>query len=217
MAAITPSQGVPTNGFVQSFPPSSMGGEKSAEGATPASSASREQEEQQSQSGETSPASTQALTERDLKLIQELKKADTEVRAHEMAHIAAGGQYITSGAKLEYQRGPDGVNYAVAGEVSIDTSAIPGDPRATAQKMQRIKAAALAPASPSAQDRKVAASATALAAKAAAEIMALVTAQSSASAKDGTATAHDTGTAATAYANMASETPSRGTGINISA
>jgi hypothetical protein len=169
-----------------------------------------------SQTGETSPSSTQALTQGDLQLIQALKKTDTEVRAHEMAHIAAGGQYITSGAKLEYQRGPDGVNYAVAGEVSIDTAPIPGDPKATAQKMQKIKAAALAPASPSAQDRKVAATATALAAKAAAEIMALVTAQNSASAKAGAAASNGT-VAATAYADMASDTPTRGTGVNISA
>ncbi|HRF89883.1 MAG TPA: putative metalloprotease CJM1_0395 family protein, partial [Desulfobacter postgatei] len=31
-------------------------------------------------------------------LIEKLEKVDAEVRAHEMAHIAAGGEYITSGA-----------------------------------------------------------------------------------------------------------------------
>jgi len=86
------------------------------------------------------------LTEGELRLVQALKRADTEVRAHEMAHIAAGGQYVTSGARLEYRRGPDGINYAVAGEVSIDTSPVPGDPQATMEKMRRIKAAALGPA-----------------------------------------------------------------------
>ncbi|MBF0201926.1 MAG: hypothetical protein HQK66_11565 [Desulfamplus sp.] len=111
------------------------------------------------------------LTEQDIRLLTELQKTDTEVRAHEMAHIAAGGQYVTSVAKLELRKGPDGRNYAVGGEVSIDTSPIPGDPRATAEKMRQIQMAALAPASPSNQDRKVAARAAALGAKAMSELM----------------------------------------------
>jgi hypothetical protein len=110
------------------------------------------------------------LNQAELQLIMELEQIDTEVRSHEMAHIAAGGGLITSGASFTYQRGPDGNNYAVAGEVGIDTSAIPGDPQATAQKMRQVKSAALAPASPSAQDLKVASKAAALAAKASSEI-----------------------------------------------
>jgi hypothetical protein len=110
------------------------------------------------------------LTQAELQLIMELEQRDTEVRSHEMAHIAAGGSLITSGASFTYQRGPDGNNYAVGGEVSIDTSAIPGDPKATAQKMRQVKSAALAPANPSAQDLKVASKAAALAAKASSEL-----------------------------------------------
>lgn len=110
------------------------------------------------------------LTQAELQLIMELEQRDTEVRSHEMAHIAAGGSLITSGASFTYQRGPDGNNYAVGGEVSIDTSAIPGDPKATAQKMRQVKSAALAPASPSAQDLKVASKAAALAVKASSEL-----------------------------------------------
>ncbi len=113
------------------------------------------------------------LSEQELKLLDELQKSDTEVRAHEMAHVAAGGQYVTSGAQLEYRKGPDGKRYAVAGEVSIDTSAVSGDPEATVEKMRQVQRAALAPASPSSQDRKVAASAGALAAEALSELIML--------------------------------------------
>jgi hypothetical protein len=90
--------------------------------------------------------------------INQLAARDREVRNHERAHAAVGGQYAGA-PRYEYQRGPDGVNYAVAGEVSISTSAIPGDPQMTIEKAQVIKRAALAPAEPSAQDRKVAAEA----------------------------------------------------------
>lgn len=113
------------------------------------------------------------LTPEELRLLEQLKLTDAEVRRHEMAHVAAGGRYITSGASFTYQRGPDGRNYAVGGEVSIDTSAIPGDPEATLQKMRQVKNAALAPANPSAQDMKVAAKATAAASKALADLMIL--------------------------------------------
>jgi hypothetical protein len=92
--------------------------------------------------------------------LQQLKNIDREVRAHELAHLAVGGRYVTSGASFKYQRGSDGRNYAVSGEVSIDTSEIPGDPQATLAKALVVLRAALAPANPSAQDRRVAAQAT---------------------------------------------------------
>lgn len=114
--------------------------------------------------------SDNSLTQAELQLIMELGQRDTEVRSHEMAHIAAGGSLITSGASFTYQRGPDGNNYAVGGEVSIDTSEVPGDPKATAQKMRQVKSAALAPANPSSQDLKVASKAASLAAKASSEL-----------------------------------------------
>jgi hypothetical protein len=91
-------------------------------------------------------------------LIKELILRDKEVRAHERAHDSAGGSY-TGSPSYVLQRGPDGKSYAVGGEVSVDMSSVPGDPKATIQKMQRVRAAALAPASPSVQDQKVAASA----------------------------------------------------------
>jgi hypothetical protein len=58
-----------------------------------------------------------------------------------------------------YQRGPDGAQYAVGGEVSIDLSPVQGDPQATIEKMRIVRAAAMAPAEPSGQDRAVAAQA----------------------------------------------------------
>ena len=79
-----------------------------------------------------------------------------------MAHVIAGGQFVRRGATFEYRRGPDGKKYAVAGEVRIDASEVPGDPGATVEKMERIKRAALAPADPSAQDRHIAARAAML-------------------------------------------------------
>ena len=102
--------------------------------------------------------------------VTELKQVDQRVRTHEAAHMAAGGGLVQGGASYSYTRGPDGKAYAVAGEVSIDASAVPDDPAATLRKAQRIVAAALAPADPSPQDRKVAAAAGAMAAEAASEL-----------------------------------------------
>lgn len=104
--------------------------------------------------------STQELSGEEIRELSKLKQRDREVKAHEQAHIASGGSYVRSGAKFEYEKGPDGKKYAVGGEVQIDTSKVPGDPEATLRKMQAIRGAAMAPASPSAQDRKVAAQAT---------------------------------------------------------
>jgi hypothetical protein len=94
--------------------------------------------------------------------LQQLKSIDRAVRAHELAHLTVGGRYVVSGANFQYERGSDGRNYAVSGEVSIDTSEVPGDPQATLTKAQVVLRAALAPANPSAQDRTVAAQATSM-------------------------------------------------------
>ena len=98
----------------------------------------------------------------------QLRAADVAVRAHEAAHVAAGGGLVRGGATFTYETGPDGRQYAVAGEVQIDASPVRGDPEETIQKMATVRAAALAPSDPSATDRAVAASASqqALAARA---------------------------------------------------
>lgn len=98
------------------------------------------------------------LTDEDQKQVQDLKDRDKEVKIHEQAHAAVGGQYAGA-PSYEYQTGPDGKRYAVGGEVSIDVSE-EETPEDTIQKMQIVRAAALAPAEPSTQDLKVAAEAS---------------------------------------------------------
>ena len=102
--------------------------------------------------------------------IAKLRARDREVRAHEQAHAAAAGGLAKGGPSFTYERGPDGRQYAVGGEVNIDSSPVSGDPEATLRKAAQIRAAALAPADPSPQDRAVAASATALEAQARQEL-----------------------------------------------
>ncbi|MCK8108131.1 catalase [Pseudoalteromonas sp. 2CM41L] len=127
----------------------------------------------QQQASEDTPEEEQAQQQLELEQqqIEELKARDTEVRVHEQAHASVGGQYAGS-PNYEYQRGPDGTNYAVGGEVQIDVSEIPGDPQATIDKMQTVRAAALAPAEPSSADRAIAADATQKMAAAQAELSA---------------------------------------------
>ena len=100
------------------------------------------------------------LTDEEKQRVQELKQRDAEVRAHEQAHKRAGGPYA-SAPTYEYTRGPDGRQYAISGEVKIDAAEVPGNPKATIQKMEIVIRAALAPAEPSGQDMKVAAQARA--------------------------------------------------------
>ncbi|WP_323127249.1 putative metalloprotease CJM1_0395 family protein [Marinobacter sp. JSM 1782161] len=100
----------------------------------------------------------QRLDEAELAELKDLKARDREVRAHEAAHQSVGGQHAGA-ASFTYSRGPDGVNYAIGGEVPIDTAPVPNNPQATIDKMRTVRAAALAPAEPSSQDRQVAAEA----------------------------------------------------------
>jgi hypothetical protein len=99
------------------------------------------------------------LTREEEKEVKELEKEDKEVKAHEMAHVAAGGGVIRGGPTYDYRVGPDGKRYAVGGHVNIDTGS-EREPEATIRKMQQVKRAALAPADPSGTDRVVAAKAS---------------------------------------------------------
>lgn len=110
------------------------------------------------------------ITEQEQQQIQQLTARDRVVLSHEAAHIAAGGSIIRGSANFSFQRGPNGVQYAVGGEVNIDTSKVEGDPQATLQKAIQIQAAALAPVQSSSQDRSIAAQAAQLAVEARAEI-----------------------------------------------
>ncbi|MAP94724.1 MAG: catalase [Ponticaulis sp.] len=118
-----------------------------------------------------SPTEDTELSEEEQAQVAELKERDAEVRAHEAAHAAAGGSFAGS-PSYSYQTGPDGKRYAIGGEVSIDTSPIKGDPQATIDKLRTVQAAALAPAEPSGQDRKVAQAAAAQIRQAEAELAA---------------------------------------------
>ncbi|MCL2644059.1 MAG: hypothetical protein FWD51_01200 [Betaproteobacteria bacterium] len=118
---------------------------------------------------QTGNSRSEELDTSDRRRVDELKSTDRAVRAHEAAHMAAGGSLVTSGASFSYETGPDGQRYAVAGEVGIDTSK-GRTPEETLARAQQIRAAALAPADPSGQDRAVAAAASQMAANARAEI-----------------------------------------------
>ena len=111
------------------------------------------EQEQRNQQQSAQPV----LTEEDKQEIEDLKARDQEVRTHEQAHAATGGQYAGS-PQYEYTTGPDNKRYVTGGEVSIDISEEPSAEQ-TLRKMQQVRAAALAPAQPSSQDLKVAAEA----------------------------------------------------------
>jgi len=136
------------------------------------SSTSADKKEEINNSENISADNLLKLDTTELAKVRELKARDLEVRTHEQAHLSAAGRYANGGASFTYQRGPNGVSYATGGEVSIDTSPVSGDPKATLEKAQVIQRAALAPAQPSSQDRAVAAAAAQMAAQARAELLA---------------------------------------------
>ena len=100
--------------------------------------------------------------------VTQLQARDTEVRAHEAAHQAAGGG-MTGGASYTYEKGPDGRMYAVGGEVSISTKG-GSTPEETIANARQVQAAAMAPANPSGQDFAVASSAKVMEMKAQQEL-----------------------------------------------
>ncbi|NWO08320.1 MAG: hypothetical protein HLX50_22200 [Alteromonadaceae bacterium] len=139
----------------------SAGNNDANRGTEQASQRQRDESRQGESSGQQASGQKnngQNLTPDQLKELTELKARDREVRAHEQAHQSVGGQYAGS-MSFSYERGPDGAQYAVGGEVSIDVSPVQGDPQATIEKMRVVRAAAMAPAQPSGQDRAVAAQA----------------------------------------------------------
>ncbi|TWX71415.1 putative metalloprotease CJM1_0395 family protein [Colwellia sp. C1TZA3] len=106
----------------------------------------------------------------DIQIIRNLENRDKAVRSHESAHAAVGGS-LTGAPSYSYEIGPNGKKYAVGGEVSVDLTPIAGDPTKTIVKMNQVQAAALAPANPSAQDVRVAASAASIILEAQAELI----------------------------------------------
>lgn len=100
--------------------------------------------------------------------VRELEQIQQEVIAHEAAHQAAAGEF-GGGVSYSYTQGPDGQSYITGGEVPIRFKE-GATPEETLRNMQKVQAAANAPADPSGQDRQVAAKAAALATKARGEI-----------------------------------------------
>jgi len=130
---------------------------RSINDTTQFSSLSQQKKDEENKEGvdETNkPLNDKKLTKEEKEKVKELKARDTEVKTHEQAHVNAGA----SNAQYEYEVGPDGARYAVGGNAQIDTAKAE-NPQATLSKAQKIKRAALAPANPSGQDRKVAAKA----------------------------------------------------------
>lgn len=117
---------------------------------------------------ENVPAVQTELSEADKAMLRELEARDMAVRAHEMAHMAAGAG-LTGGATFTYQVGPDGKQYAIGGEVSINISS-GSTPEDTVNRAQRILSAATAPSDPSSADRAVAMQASQMLAMAQIEI-----------------------------------------------
>lgn len=116
------------------------------------------------------PALTVELSDEAIMQVNKLKVRDTQLRQHERAHHAASNGVDVSSASFTYQRGPNGVNYAVSGDVRIDTS--PGHtPEETLARAEMISDVALAPSDPSATDRSVAAKAQYMAMQARSDLM----------------------------------------------
>lgn len=100
--------------------------------------------------------------------IQELIQIQNKVIVHEQAHMSAGGE-LAGGASYSYTTGPDGKRYITGGEVSISIPSVK-EPDEKLRMMAKVRAAALAPADPSPQDMRVAASAGAKEAEARMEL-----------------------------------------------
>lgn len=129
----------------------------------------QQESEQQKQSDTAENRVDEELEADELRQVQKLQNRDREVRAHEQAHAAVGGN-LAGAPNLSFTTGPDGKRYAISGDVSIDISKVANDPAATIRKLEQVQRAALAPANPSSQDLKVAAQASASANQARGEL-----------------------------------------------
>lgn len=92
--------------------------------------------------------------------LKALRDRDMEVRTHENEHLNNAGEFARGGPVFDMATSRGGQSFAVGGKVNVDISEIANDPKKTIDKMQRLRRAALAPATPSGQDRSVAAEAS---------------------------------------------------------
>lgn len=96
--------------------------------------------------------------------VSRLLQVERSIRAHEAAHMNAGGGFA-GGISFIYSKGPDGRMYVSGGEVSIQASE-GKSPEETVRNMEIVRRAALAPSDPSGQDLAVAAAAMQIEARA---------------------------------------------------
>jgi hypothetical protein len=75
--------------------------------------------------------------------LRRLQARDARIRAKEMARLGAAGSLALSGARFRFEVGPDGRQYAVDGEVRVDT-AYEGDPERNLEKARQLQVTALA-------------------------------------------------------------------------
>lgn len=96
------------------------------------------------------------LDQREKVKAQEMQKQDRQIRQHEQAHLAASGRIPIFGPIYQMEKGPDGRMYVTGGKVNFRMP-----PAQSAQGKlelaQQLRTMALAPASPSAKDRSIAA------------------------------------------------------------
>jgi hypothetical protein len=103
---------------------SSSSGNSSTENDLPTETEGGEGSDSQS----AGPKTELQLTEDERRILNQLKVRDPEVRVHEAVHLAAAGPHANGAPTFEFETGPDGRQYATGGEVSIDSSPVPGDP-----------------------------------------------------------------------------------------
>lgn len=83
--------------------------------------------------------------------IEELKRRDKEVRAHESAHGGDPRLVKIGAAQFDYTIGPDGKAYATGGRVTLSTGSA-RTPEEALSKAEALKKAAMAPGEPSSKD-----------------------------------------------------------------
>jgi len=178
--------------MIDSLASSSLGSAYSSESSTRFASQTARRAANASRSEDSATSPSQTLSPEQQRQVQLLKETDRKVRAHEQAHVSVGADLVRGGATFTYQTGPDDQRYAVSGEVSIDAS--PGrTPEETIPKAEHIRATALAPADPSAQDQSVAQEASLMEAKARSELAAQQRAESGAMGSEVSASSRQSG------------------------
>jgi hypothetical protein len=104
----------------------------------------------------SSAAAPAQLTPQQQAQVDELRRADQQVRSAALLQTSVGGSVVTTGPQYSYTTGPDGRRYAVSGSVGFDTAKVL-KPQGNIDKGELLQRAALAPPNPSPYDHQVAA------------------------------------------------------------